>query len=312
MNRYIIAFDVGGTFIKSTVLRITGEVCADAYSIYPANAHDDREKLLDYLTDLVRQQVGKIIDKYFEVEGIGFAFPGPFDYERGISYIQNVDKFESLYEVDVGAEILRRVKANRYMRGKMADDLTIGFENDATLFALGENFAGKARGHHRVICLTIGTGVGSAFLEDGVVVKDRDDVPENGWVFAEPFKSSTVEDYISRRGILRIARDADLNDSLDVDGIARSARDGNQVAIDVFQQFGEDLGEMIGNYVHSFRSDVVVIGGQIAKSHALFASGMTNAKYMDSVQVEFAKDTSRSTFLGVFELVRRKSGARSV
>ena len=35
----------------------------------------------------------------------GFAFPGPFDYERGISLIRGVRKFERIYGLDVAATL---------------------------------------------------------------------------------------------------------------------------------------------------------------------------------------------------------------
>ena len=35
------------------------------------------------------------------VKGIGFAMPGPFDYVKGICYIQGVAKYENLYGINV-------------------------------------------------------------------------------------------------------------------------------------------------------------------------------------------------------------------
>ncbi|NOU73194.1 ROK family protein [Paenibacillus sp. LMG 31458] len=49
------------------------------------------------------------------------------------------------------------------------------FENDASLFGLGEAVYGEAQGADWVVCLTIGTGLG-CFLEHERLVKQRSDV----------------------------------------------------------------------------------------------------------------------------------------
>ena len=89
----------------------------------------------------------------------GVAIPGPFDDVRGVGDFTGVGKLDGLRGVDLG-EVLRR-------------ELTAGsglivFVNDAEAFAVGEWVAGAATGHHRTIAITLGTGVGSTFLVDGV------------------------------------------------------------------------------------------------------------------------------------------------
>ncbi len=77
--------------------------------------------------------------------------PGPFDYPTGVGRFAGVGKFESLAGVDVGAGLRERLTGR-------AERLC--FLNDADAFAIGEYRAGAARGHQRVVCLTLGTGWG--------------------------------------------------------------------------------------------------------------------------------------------------------
>ena len=94
------------------------------------------------------------------------AVPGPFDYEQGIGLFRDVGKFDSLYGVDVRHGLLTRIRP--------APD-TIRFLNDADAFGVGEYAAGAARGHDRAVCITLGTGVGSAFLDRGRAGERRTD-----------------------------------------------------------------------------------------------------------------------------------------
>ena len=53
----------------------------------------------------------------------------------------------------------------------------VQFLNDADAFALGEWWAGAAKGGRRVVAATLGTGLGSAFLADGHIVHDAPGIP---------------------------------------------------------------------------------------------------------------------------------------
>lgn len=303
MRQYSIAFDVGGTFIKSAVLDENDTVCADSYAIYPANAHESKERLLDYLVDLIRRQLSKIMDKFFQVRGIGYAFPGPFDYENGICHIQGVQKFESLYGVNLKTEIYQRLMDNKGIKARLVTDIPIKFENDGDLFAMGAQIGGKTQGCERAMSVTIGTGAGSAFLQNGSIVKNGAGIPENGWIYHEPYKDSIIDDFISQRGIIKIAQELGMNSTTDVKELAIMAKseDGNAKA--VFRQFGLHLGEVLNRYIQSFDPQVIIIGGQISKSHELFYEGLMTTLVNRSVQIEFVEDTSRLTLLGVSALL---------
>ncbi len=88
----------------------------------------------------------------------GVAVPGPFDYEHGIGLFAGVAKFEALYGVDVGAALAA---------GLPGPPGPIVFLNDADAFLWGEWLFGVAAGHDRCVAITLGTGIGSAFVADG-------------------------------------------------------------------------------------------------------------------------------------------------
>jgi Transcriptional regulator/sugar kinase len=314
MSRYSIAFDVGGTFVKSAVLDAEGQVIQSTIVSYPANAKASKEELLAGLTEMVLLQFDRITDDNGRLAGIGYAFPGPFDYERGVCYVKDADKYESLYGVNVKDELLGRIMKSS-LNKRLADGFSIIFENDAALFALGEYNAGKAAPFRRSVCLTLGTGTGSAFLKDGRLVKSGEGLPSNGWLYAHPFRDTIADDYISRRGILRLAVNEGLPHEWDVKQIADAALAGQPPAIRVFEQFGEQLAELVLPFLRSFHADAVVIGGQIAKSHALFERKLHEGIADTHAKLVFSDDTSLSTYAGIYPLLKEmwnKAGGTTI
>lgn len=312
MNKYSIAFDVGGLFIKSAVLDDDGEIVPNSYAIFPSKSKETKESIIEHLVFIIKQQTNGILDKDFEITGVGYAFPGPFDYESGISYIKGIDKFEELYEVNLRDLLINCLKQESSFHSKTSNEFQIVFDNDASLFALGEHVSGKAGGYNKSIFLTIGTGAGSAFMENGKLVRDRQDVPEYGWIYNQPFKQSIVDDYISKRGILQLANELGLSTTdNEVETLAAMGKNEDQRAKMVFQMFGEYIGKVLNPYIKSFKPDAIILGGQITKSKDLFMNGIYEALENKTINIECSEETSLSTFKGVANLLKqsiRKKG----
>ncbi|MDI4645140.1 ROK family protein [Cohnella hashimotonis] len=303
MDEYILAFDVGGTYIKSAALTSSGRIHEQTVAVYPAQSGLAKRELLDYLASLAIAQAGRLCGQAV-LRGIGYAFPGPFDYERGISYIRGLEKYESLYGVNLRQEITSRLLASADPTLTMSPAFRIAFANDASLFALGEWMRGKARGYARAVCITIGTGIGSAFLDQGRLVVDSANVPPDGWIYRLPYRDRTVDAYISERGILRLAESRGfVKDGLQVKWLAAMAHEEDQDAIIVFQQFGRYLGEVLNQYVSPYQPDAVVLGGQIAKSSELFMSALLDELQNKDMDVVSTEDTSTSTYVGAARLL---------
>jgi len=209
--------------------------------------------------------------------------------------------------VNLRKELTGRLRNASFFRNKPTPEFRIVFENDTRLFALGEYAAGKAGRYRKSICVTIGTGAGSAFLENGQLVKDRPDVPPDGWIYNQPYRDSIVDDHISNRGFLRLMRDAGYDTAkMDMKRLAELAMAGDPAAAGVFRRFGGMIGEALAPFVRSFRPEAVVIGGQIAKSGHLFLDA-TREKLQDfPVALEVTDETSVSTFVGVFRLLEQQ------
>ncbi|MFJ6077202.1 ROK family protein [Pseudarthrobacter sp. NPDC092419] len=192
----------------------------------------------------------------------GVALPGPFDYAAGVALYEHVGKFDELKGVDVGAELARRL-------GTAAR--SISFLNDADAFGIGEVALGAAGGSHRAACITLGTGVGSSFLADGVPVKSGSDVPPDGSCYLLEYNSLPLEETVSRRAIRRAYADAaggnhDDAGAPDVREIAGAARTGDPVAAAVLDHAFGAAGAAAAPFLKRFGAEVLVVGGSMTGS----------------------------------------------
>jgi glucokinase len=190
----------------------------------------------------------------------GVAVPGPFDYRRGVARFESVGKLDSLRGVDVGAAL---------RRGLPRMIASTSFLNDADAFGLGEFVAGAAAGHGRAAAITLGSGVGSCFLDHGAVVDAGPTVPPDGRADLLTWEGRALEETVSRRGIrARYAErtGAPTQAMPDVLEIAGRARAGDAAAREVFEHALEILGRVLGPWIVRFGASVLVVGGSISAS----------------------------------------------
>jgi glucokinase len=247
------AIEIGGTHVTSAIVSVGGRAVDPATKDREELAPDGtRSGLVETIVGAARRLTRPDITRW------GVATPGPFDYARGISLIRGVAKLDALYGVDLRAELSGAVAARPQ---------DVCFVNDADAFLVGEWWAGAARGHDRAMGITLGTGLGSAFLVGGEIVETDADVPPEGRLDLIRFRGAPVEDALSRRGL----RAAYGDDGVDVVEIARRARAGERRAADVLRGLGSGLGEFLAPWIERFRPTCLVLGGSIARSWDLWS-----------------------------------------
>jgi glucokinase len=190
------------------------------------------------------------------------AMPGPFDYQNGVGRFERVGKFDSLNGVDVRRGLIERILP---APGEMF------FLNDADAYGVGEYAAGAGRGVDRLICITLGTGIGSSFLAAGEPITTGPTVPRSGDVYTLTFRGRDLEDTVSRRAIrAEFARRSPLrtqgDEPLDVHEIAELADSGDATANAVLFELFSALGEALAPSVSRFGGECLVIGGSMAGS----------------------------------------------
>lgn len=259
----VIAVDVGGSSLKSGIVNLLSSQITDRRKT-PIDSSGTAETIFSTLAGTINHHLAVLSPA--SPAGVALAFPGPFDYESGISEIRGLAKYESIYKNNVREELRSRISA----------DVTILFRNDAEAAILGESTYGIGRGYTRIIGITLGTGLGSCFVDEGHPVRSGAGVPPHGWLHSFDVDGVRADDYFSTRGLHRLLKDYGLV-SMDVATAARAARDGDPRATSVFTVFGKRLGEFLFPYSRDFHADAVLVLGGISHAFDLFGSPLQDA-----------------------------------
>jgi len=271
VDRCVLVYDVGGSHISAAVCR------SHEYRLQKVVRADlPKEETSEGFVELL-YSLGEKATEEPEVEGAELAMPGPFDYDRGISWMKH--KMPYLYGVNLSEALAARFGwKNSQVR----------FLNDAAAYLLGEVGAGAAKGVKRVVCFTLGTGVGSGFAIDGRVVTEGKGVPSGGEIWNTPYEGGIVEDQISTRALQRAYKERKGKER-EVASIAHYASGGEPEATAVFEEFGKKLGIAIKRLLTDFGPDVVVLGGGISRSAHLFLDAVKAELENTTIEVRTAK-----------------------
>jgi len=249
-NSFILAADIGGSHITAAIIDLEkSAVLPDTLIRKPVDSHQSAEKIIKVWSDVLLEAGALYNLPHLK---IGLALPGPFDYVKGICQIQNQDKYDALFGLNVKELLARQL-------GMAVQDIRM--INDAGSFLQGEVFAGAAQGYAHAIGLTLGTGLGTSRFHE-ILAEDA-----NLW--CSPFLDSIAEDYLSSRWF--IARYQELS-GVKLSGVKElMALAESDVKVKmVFEEFGTNLGNFLVNFIRTDKPEVIVMGGNVANAGYLF------------------------------------------
>ncbi len=278
----VIALDVGGTSVKSGVVEAGGAVIGRP-RLTPLDSLGPADVIVDAFVQSVTRWLPDARGAAFR--GVAFGFPSPFDYAAGTCLIRNLGKFEALYGLNIADAVSSRI----------GDDLgAIVFRNDAEAAIVGEALYGAGRPYTRLVGVTLGTGLGSAFVIDGCPAA----IPEEEWLYRRPYRGARADDWFSRRGLE--ARLVAMGAPPDVRAAAEAARAGDLRLRGLFADVGAELAEFLAPFVESFGAEVVIVMGRIAGAFDLFGPALANGL---SVAALLAERPDEAALLGAAELL---------
>jgi glucokinase len=248
-----LSFDLGGSHIAAWYSKVP--LAPQTAPRVLLDHTSPKEAILDAISRAGREALVLAGAAGEAVDSIAFATPGPFDYAVGTSQMSHKC-----------GSILNYPLRQFLQKGFGAHPEHIYFLNDANAFLLGE-LTSVSQG--RIIGLTLGTGIGSAFAVDGNLVQNGPGVPPSGEVFRIPWHGETIEDAISTRGILRLHHRAG-GVLTTVRDIAETA-DQDAISAKTMHAFGRSLGHVINYLADAFHPDTIILGGSIAKRFETFS-----------------------------------------
>lgn len=269
MAKNRIGIDVGGTNVKIALVDEKGGI------IYSNSVPTRAEMGYEYTVNIIKQAIYDLLKETKlepkNIEGIGFGFPGQVDYKSGIVRLApNIPGW-----VDVPIAKLIEDEFNIPTR----------VDNDVRCAALGELNFGAGKGCQNLICITVGTGIGSGLIINGKLVRGASNAAgEIGHIklqihdgpicgcgdtgCLEAFASgpaivAMAEEYICGGKSTKFREMANSNDITPFI-VAEAAKAGDPVAKRIFTIMGEYIGVGMASVVNLLNPEKIIIGGGVA------------------------------------------------
>lgn len=260
----VLAYDLGGTKVAVGVVDSSGKILA--YHREPAFIRQGKKATLDQLIRLGKEMIAK----FPTVAAVGVASAGPLDPVAGI--LLDPTNFSGP-EGSWGRVPLTKILAKGLKK-------KVYLENDAAAAILAEVWKGLSKGTQNAMILTLGTGLGTAVVANGQLVRGgRHQHTEAGHMIIRGGDESApcgcgqfgcAEAYLSGRFFSHRARKVLGNEVIDAPQIAARAREGDPIAIELFEEYAENLAITLHNYVMLFYPETIVFTGSFAAAHDLF------------------------------------------
>jgi glucokinase len=270
----VCAVDLGGTNLRAANVNHEGHIQDRIKQPTPKSALAG--EIVSAISAATRQCEAVALRRGATIRAVSVVVPGSVHAETGV--IVNAPNIPSLPGFKLGAALETELGRE------------VLLENDANAAAVGEMWQGAARGCRTIICLTLGTGVGSGIILDGELWRGIDGTAgEIGHTSVDPFGSvqckcgniGCLEVCASATAVVRMAqeklsqtRESKLKsvspDDLTAEDVYRAAAEGDELALSIFRQVGVYLGVAMAGLVNIFNPETIVVGGGLSAAWEFF------------------------------------------
>ncbi len=296
MKKVAIGVDVGGTNTAIGVVDPEGNVMVK--SNIPTSSHGNIDEYISDLASAINELINsvKLLNKDLDFLGIGIGAPNGNYYRGTIEYAPNLSFKGVVHLVELLQKHFPKMEA-------------IALTNDANAAAIGEKIYGGAKEMENFVMFTLGTGVGSGLIVNGDLVYGHDGFAgECGHTTLVPGgrrcgcgSLGHLEAYCSAPGMKRTAFELlahyNATDSvlanksyneLDSKMIYEAAKEGDKIALEVFEKTGEWLGRGLADTVHHLSPEAIFLfGGPTAAGDMIFKP---TKKHMEDHLLPIFKD----------------------
>ena len=255
----VLAFDVGGTTIKSAYVDEAGGLHGITRTPSPAKGPDAPAQILAIVKHkLTEYQKDQVIRG--EPQAIGIGIPGIFDDDKGIGrYSENL----GWQDVDFAAKAAQLF------------DLPVGFIHDVRAAGLAEMRVGAGQGAQNAAVITLGTGIAAALFLDGKPYAAGGLAGEIGHGIAVPHGEACtcgnlgcLEAMASAAAIARRYAKASGRDVAGAREVLEAAASGDTIAQAVWDSAVAALAAAIAQITGLLAPDRIILGGGLAEAGA--------------------------------------------
>ncbi len=301
-----IGIDFGGTSVKIGVVN-GHELIARPTPI----------KTKDYTSPAslifsIASEVNRLKKEHPNILAIGVGVPGFVHLKKGMVYeLPNVPGW-----------------SNVYLRDQLTEHtgLPCALENDANCMAYAEWKHGAGKGKEDLICLTLGTGVGSGIISNNRMIQGSTSTAgELGHtsihyrgVRGTYGNNGSLEDYIGHNEITANAQRAYAEqgyaytmEQCEPIPLEKNALNGDPIALEIWNGIAEKLACALANACWLLNPEAIVIGGGVAKAGDLlfdplktYISNQLAHPFCDELEILPAHFSNEAGIIGAASLAR--------
>jgi glucokinase len=262
-----ITIDLGGTIIKAGLFN--GERLVESVSAKATSGKGLKNNL-----PVIEKMIVRLLENYKvtvkEILGIGFSFPGLVDSARNRVLSTN-KKYHDAPDLDLP----------RW--AKETWNLPLYMENDARMALLGEWQQGAGKGIENIVMITLGTGIGSAVLIEGKLLRGKHYQAGNlGGHFTVNHRGTVctcgnigcIEAEASTWRLPELIKNhAAYNSSslknaklLDYEALFRNAAQNDFLANEILEHCFSVWSSGLISMIHAYDPEIIILSGGIMKS----------------------------------------------
>jgi glucokinase len=303
----VLAIDLGGTKCSAAVVDSDGKILSrQTVPVDASSSSAPVSQIIQLANDLAG---GKKLEAAFVAAAV--AVPGLVRRD-GTVWAPNLPEWEQL---------------------PLANDLSrslsvpVQVESDRNAAVLGECWLGAARGRSDAIVLMIGTGIGAGILSGGRIIRGAHELSGcAGWLTVTrndvhaAQNNGELESLVAGPAIARAAQqrlrgseDSSLArlevSKITAHDVAAAAREGDRLALDIFNRAGRFLGFGVANLVSLLDPEVIILGGGMAAVADLYLDPLQKAMFeraqplaVQKVSIVVSKIADTANLLGCARL----------
>lgn len=276
-KRYFAGIDIGGTNIKYGIFDAFGNIIFREQK--PTLSEKGPQALLHLVTNIGERLLYFAAEEELDIRHIGVGSPGAVNTKSG-TVIGPCPNIEGWTGTQIGEALYERL------------NLPIFVDNDVNSMALAEYTFGVAQQKKNVVCVTVGTGIGGAFIYNGKIMHGHNytggelghmtinfDGPE-----CACGNKGCLEAYCSSKHILqrvRLLLNGKLSpifsdvlnsniDNLTIKKLFAANKKGDNIAAAVIAKTASYLGIGLAGVINLLNPEMVVIGGGITDGGGKF------------------------------------------